>query len=495
MTNLVAVSALTDVPQLETSTLALAGPGAVMNAQAQALLNRQKHHTDDSSNPHSVTKSQVGLGNCDNTSDMDKPVSTAQQSAIDAIVAGSNPGAGWAQYLCSMMEPDAIEPMQTGTFSYSVGANETKILVMSWSTRIGSSGRMELRNPKQAMMLRGCTLNGIQSGSVAVIINPTIPTYIDPWLTYYSRLQSIAELPTKNIVITAAAGNVPFLPGPYGAIITQYTCFDFAWLILRQSNTYGPNLWDEISDSASQRIGGTLSVPVSKATAGEIESSAYSSGTPLGSVSFVLLPSDWSVIPDPVSSSYVFRDDFMSASLDSGIWTKSESTAGNVSINTTYQWCKIKGNGTWGANAMKVTASTTRSEGVSMVVDVFCARATSGQGVAVEWNNGGGFAQTNGAHRVEFGASYNLNIFEDGTSRAVMASGWSIGSIYRVKITLHADGSAAYSIQGGKEYPKIGGATWQDITPGTSYSADNTLHPSASAYGAFDYYISDVRVF
>lgn len=34
-------------------------------------------------NPHSVTKAQVGLGNVDNTSDIDKPVSTAAQDALD----------------------------------------------------------------------------------------------------------------------------------------------------------------------------------------------------------------------------------------------------------------------------------------------------------------------------------------------------------------------------------------------------------------------------
>jgi len=33
----------------------------------------------------SITKTTIGLGNVDNTSDMDKPVSTAQQAAIDAI--------------------------------------------------------------------------------------------------------------------------------------------------------------------------------------------------------------------------------------------------------------------------------------------------------------------------------------------------------------------------------------------------------------------------
>lgn len=40
-------------------------------------------HTSNKSNPHSVTKAQVGLGNVDNTSDKNKPVSTATQNALD----------------------------------------------------------------------------------------------------------------------------------------------------------------------------------------------------------------------------------------------------------------------------------------------------------------------------------------------------------------------------------------------------------------------------
>lgn len=43
-------------------------------------------HKDDKNNPHEVTKSQVGLGNCNNTSDIDKPVSTAQEQAISAAI-------------------------------------------------------------------------------------------------------------------------------------------------------------------------------------------------------------------------------------------------------------------------------------------------------------------------------------------------------------------------------------------------------------------------
>ena len=43
----------------------------------------QDNHIADTDNPHSVTKSQVGLSNVDNTSDADKPVSTDQQTALD----------------------------------------------------------------------------------------------------------------------------------------------------------------------------------------------------------------------------------------------------------------------------------------------------------------------------------------------------------------------------------------------------------------------------
>lgn len=65
----------------------------VSTAQAIAIADAKKAGTDAqkiadahierTDNPHSVTKEQVGLGNVNNTSDIDKPVSTATQSAID----------------------------------------------------------------------------------------------------------------------------------------------------------------------------------------------------------------------------------------------------------------------------------------------------------------------------------------------------------------------------------------------------------------------------
>lgn len=55
-----------------------------------ALETKVNNHIANKSNPHAVTKTQVGLGNVNNTSDADKPVSTAQATAIaNAKAAGT----------------------------------------------------------------------------------------------------------------------------------------------------------------------------------------------------------------------------------------------------------------------------------------------------------------------------------------------------------------------------------------------------------------------
>lgn len=55
-------------------------------------------HKADNTNPHGVTKAQVGLGNVDNTSDANKPVSTAQKKYVDdtaaSLLGDANDAAG-----------------------------------------------------------------------------------------------------------------------------------------------------------------------------------------------------------------------------------------------------------------------------------------------------------------------------------------------------------------------------------------------------------------
>lgn len=70
--------------QLDT-TLTVYGAGAEAEATGiaiNAVKKTAEEHITDTANPHKVTKSQLGLGNVDNTPDMEKPVSTAQAEAI-----------------------------------------------------------------------------------------------------------------------------------------------------------------------------------------------------------------------------------------------------------------------------------------------------------------------------------------------------------------------------------------------------------------------------
>jgi hypothetical protein len=48
-------------------------------------------HISNQNNPHNVTKTQVGLSNVDNTSDVNKPISSATQVALNAKYDASNP--------------------------------------------------------------------------------------------------------------------------------------------------------------------------------------------------------------------------------------------------------------------------------------------------------------------------------------------------------------------------------------------------------------------
>lgn len=52
--------------------------------EGKVSVDSLNEHTNDTNNPHGVTKQQVGLSNVDNTSDLNKPVSTAVQSALNS---------------------------------------------------------------------------------------------------------------------------------------------------------------------------------------------------------------------------------------------------------------------------------------------------------------------------------------------------------------------------------------------------------------------------
>lgn len=89
---------------------------AATRAQADTDVNAKvDSHIANKSNPHGVTKAQVGLGNVNNTSDADKPVSTAQATAIaDAKAAGTNAQTNLTTHIQNKSNPHGVTRDQLG---------------------------------------------------------------------------------------------------------------------------------------------------------------------------------------------------------------------------------------------------------------------------------------------------------------------------------------------------------------------------------------------
>lgn len=89
---------------------------AATRAQSDTDVNAKvDSHIANKSNPHGVTKAQVGLGNVNNTSDADKPVSTAQATAIaDAKAAGTLAQTNLTTHLQDKSNPHQVTRDQLG---------------------------------------------------------------------------------------------------------------------------------------------------------------------------------------------------------------------------------------------------------------------------------------------------------------------------------------------------------------------------------------------
>ena len=85
-------------------------------------------HASNQANPHSVTKAQIGLSDVDNTSDLNKPISTATQSALDKKLDSSS------YIVDSTLSTTSTNPVQNKVISDSLNSKVDKIDGKSLST-------------------------------------------------------------------------------------------------------------------------------------------------------------------------------------------------------------------------------------------------------------------------------------------------------------------------------------------------------------------------
>ena len=400
-----------------------------------------------------------------------------------------------------------MSSLEIGTFSHVIGGSDTELLLASFATQIGGSGRFEQRDPIGLLPLRGVTVAGTASNSIAAFLDPSLATYADARDTYYDRLNTLATTALLHLPLPDDATFHPLLPGPYGSIIVHVTNFEMDWIVLETwGGGPGWNVGNEINDgaAAAMRHTAVLNLPVSKyIMAGVLTGAERSAGVGKGAVLYLNCPSSWGAVTDP--NSYIFRDDFMGASLDTAtVWTRAQSTAGNVEIRTAAgvaNWCAVKGNDNWGANGVTSQATTARSAGKIFECDVFTGSGTGATtagapNLIVGWMDGAGVSFSDFSHGVDFTqtGSRDLAVYEGGTNRGSVGAGYSLNTIYRVRITLGAS-DATYEIQGGPEYEPIGGAAWDDITPGTTSNSTTPLSVGFTQYEDSTTYVGDVRVY
>lgn len=120
------------------ATPAQARPTAAALTTLQSTANAHIARTD---NPHNTTKALVGLGNVDNTSDVNKPVSTAQAAAdLASLVSVGMGGVGAAPYMTNLDDATAVAGLYytnaatTGTFPAAGPANTGFLLHKAYGT-------------------------------------------------------------------------------------------------------------------------------------------------------------------------------------------------------------------------------------------------------------------------------------------------------------------------------------------------------------------------
>lgn len=124
----------------------------VSSAQASAIADAKQAgttaqanleaHIGNKENPHEVTKAQVGLSDVDNTSDKNKPVSTLQATAIaDAKKAGTDAQANLTAHINDKENPHEVTKAQVGLGNVDNTSDVNKPI--STATQIALNGKLD----------------------------------------------------------------------------------------------------------------------------------------------------------------------------------------------------------------------------------------------------------------------------------------------------------------------------------------------------------------
>tara|TARA_R110000751_G_scaffold73542_5_gene148737 strand:+ start:532 stop:1956 length:1425 start_codon:yes stop_codon:yes gene_type:complete len=190
----------------------------ILKSAERTTIGTVAPHIADTANPHAVTKSQVGLGNVDNTADAAKPISTATQTGLDGkqdILTVSD---------TAPVSPDAgdlwLDSTQTKLYTYyNDGSSSQWVSVNSGSSTAGSkTGWMDYNDATGSFSIAADTWTDMPNDGAGSFTNKAykpaaVTDVIDESTGYldFSDLPLGSEISLRNdITVTPNTNNALF---------------------------------------------------------------------------------------------------------------------------------------------------------------------------------------------------------------------------------------------------------------------------------------------
>ena len=174
-----------------------------LNAEIERATNKENSieqnlnsHISNQQNPHNVTKAQVGLGNVDNTSDVDKPISTATQSALDEL--DSRLSESITTHITNKSNPHEVTKEQVGLGNVT---NDAQVKRVEMGVAQGVATLDE---------------NGLVPSS-------QLPSFVDDVIDCYATYTKADDGTLSNIVLYEDAEHQTLIVGESGKIYVDVT--------------------------------------------------------------------------------------------------------------------------------------------------------------------------------------------------------------------------------------------------------------------------------
>lgn len=174
-----------------------------LNAEIERATNKENSieqnlnsHISNQQNPHNVTKAQVGLGNVDNTSDINKPISTATQSALDEL--DSRLSESITTHITNKSNPHEVTKEQVGLGNVT---NDVQVKRVEMGVAQGVATLDE---------------NGLVPSS-------QLPSFVDDVIDCYATYTKADDGTLSNIVLYEDAEHQTLIVGESGKIYVDVT--------------------------------------------------------------------------------------------------------------------------------------------------------------------------------------------------------------------------------------------------------------------------------